>query len=108
MLHKMVREITRDCNLKALQSHLSPWEGYQANPPGDHVQAHEGQEDDWEWPVWIFQGHCIPGHYASFLQMTGSVDDGRVVAVYLDFSKIFNRVSHSILTVQLVTYGMDR
>ena len=45
---------------------------------------------------------------ASYDGMTGSVDEGRAVdVVYLDFSKAFNTVSHSLLTGKLRKCGLD-
>ena len=32
--------------LQAGHSYLSLWESYEANPPGDHFQAHGGQKCD--------------------------------------------------------------
>ena len=34
---------------------------YGANPHGDHLHAHEGQESDWEQDTWIHQRQMVPG-----------------------------------------------
>lgn len=38
--------------------------------------------------------------------MNGLVDKGTTVAVYFDFSKALNTVSHSILKDKLMKYGL--
>ena len=41
--------------------------------------------------------------------MTCFVDDGKAVdVVYLDFSKAFDTLSHSILVEKLAAHGLDR
>jgi len=42
-------------------------------------------------------------------QVTHLVDEGKAVdVVYLDFSKFFDIISHSILLEKLATHGLDR
>ncbi|CAM4676436.1 unnamed protein product [Lepidochelys kempii] len=45
---------------------------------------------------------------AFYDEITGSVDTGNVVGmIYVDFSKAFDMVSHSILASKLTKYGLD-
>lgn len=36
-------------------------EGYGANLPGSHCQAHKEQDSDWEEPVWLCQRQMTSG-----------------------------------------------
>ncbi|CAM4708339.1 unnamed protein product [Lepidochelys olivacea] len=50
---------------------------------------------------------CLTNLIAFYDEITGSVDEGKAVDMFLDFSKAFDTVSHSILANKLKKYGLD-
>ncbi|CAM5142040.1 unnamed protein product [Natator depressus] len=51
---------------------------------------------------------CLTNLIAFYDEITGSVDEGKALDVlFLDFSKVFDTVSHSIIASNLKKYGLD-
>ncbi|GAB0209535.1 mitochondrial enolase superfamily member 1 [Grus japonensis] len=52
---------------------------------------------------------CLTNLISFYDQVTHLVDEGKAVdVIYLDFSKAFDTISHSILLEKLVAHGLDR
>ncbi|KAK4823212.1 LOW QUALITY PROTEIN: hypothetical protein QYF61_027359 [Mycteria americana] len=66
-------------------------------PAGDQAQ-----------PAWVHKGRsCLTNLISFYAQVTWSVDEGKAVdVIYLDFSKAFDTLSHSILLEKLVARGL--
>ncbi|PKU34261.1 rna-directed dna polymerase from mobile element jockey- hypothetical protein [Limosa lapponica baueri] len=51
---------------------------------------------------------CLTNPMTFYDEMTGLVDERTPVVVYLDFSEVFDMVSHSILIIKLAKYAPDK
>ena len=56
-----------------------------------------------------FMKGCLLNLISFYDQVTHLVDEGKVAAiVYLDFSKAFDMISHSVLLGKQAAHGLDR
>ncbi|KAK4822666.1 hypothetical protein QYF61_019033 [Mycteria americana] len=72
-----------------------------------HVQANQGIRPS---QCGFMKGKsCLTNLISFYDQMTCLVDEGKAVdVIYLDFSKAFDTISHSILLEKLAAHGLDR
>ncbi|GAB0179547.1 mitochondrial enolase superfamily member 1 [Grus japonensis] len=95
--------------VQACQSDVSAGEGYGA----DHLECHHvactGQPGDQAQSAWVHERSCLTNLISFYDKVTHLVDERKAVdVVYLDFSKTFDTVSHSILLEELAAYSLDR
>ncbi|KAK4824609.1 LOW QUALITY PROTEIN: hypothetical protein QYF61_016878 [Mycteria americana] len=72
-----------------------------------HVQANQGIRSSQHG---FMKGRsCLTNLISFYVQVTHLVDEGKAVdVIYLDFSKAFDTLSHSILLEKLVAHGLGR
>jgi len=67
-----------------------------------------GQSRDQTQPEFMKDSSCSTNLISFYDQVTHLVDEGKVVdVIYLDFSKAFDTVSHSVLLEKLAAHGLD-
>ncbi|PKU33812.1 rna-directed dna polymerase from mobile element jockey-like [Limosa lapponica baueri] len=89
------------------QSDLNAGEGYGAGHLDWHHTAHRGQPGN--QPRFMKGRSCLTNLISFNDKVTCLVDEGKAVSVvYLDFSKAFDTISHSVLLEKLAAHGLDK
>ena len=79
----------------------------------DNLSSHhglvKGQPGDQAQSAWVLNGRsCLTNLISFHDKVTRLVDEGKAVnMVYLDFSKAFDTVPHSIAVEKLAAHGLD-
>lgn len=87
---------------QAGQPHLSPWEDCGSCLCGNHFQAREGQEDDWEQLAWAYWGQTVPGQHDGLVSWS---DGGERLQIREKQGGLFSSVVASFLRLSLASLG---